>query len=104
MLRLAYEAEGPARFGGRGWRTGRELTVLVDQLNRNRRAADHFTRVDSMELKWLASVGLAEKRGEQLAWGRERPVVYWRIADAGQRVRLLEWREPRRGDVGDRGK
>lgn len=95
VLRLAYEAEGPERFGQRGWMTGRELSAFIDQLNCNRRVADHFARIDTMELKWLASVGFAERRDEKLAEGREKPVIYWRISEAGRVVRLLEWRKPR---------
>lgn len=94
VLRRAHE-EGPERFGGRGWRTGRELTLLTDELNR-RNGTGHYARIDSMELKWLAGVGLAERREEKLAWGRDQPVVYWRISDAGRSVRVLEWRDPRR--------
>jgi hypothetical protein len=93
VLRLAYESEQRKRFGEWGWRTGRELTLLVDGLNE--RGARQLARVDSMELKWLASVGLAEKRDEKLAWGRDRPVVYWRVSDAGRAVRLLSWSAPR---------
>jgi hypothetical protein len=95
VLRCAYD-EGPERFGGRGWRTGRELTALVDELNKKGQHRRHFGRIDSMELKWLAGVGLAEKRDEKLAWGRDRPVVYWRVSDAGRSVRVLAWRNPRR--------
>jgi hypothetical protein len=94
VLRHAHQG-GPERFGGRGWRTGRELTLLADELN-GWNDAGHYTRIDSMELRWLAGVGLAEKREEKLAWGREQPVVYWRVAAAGRSVRVLEWRDPRR--------
>jgi hypothetical protein len=93
VLRRAYEG-GPERFGERGWRTGRELTGLIAELNR-RGGARHITRVDSMELKWLADVGLAEKRDEKLAWGRDQPVVYWRVSASGRAVRVLTWRDSR---------
>jgi len=98
VLRLAYESGERKRFGEWGWHTGRELTLLVDGLNA--RGAHHLARLDSMELKWLASVGLAEKRDEKLAWGRDRPVVYWRVSEAGRVVRLLSWSAPR-SDVRD---
>ena len=98
VLRCAYE-QGPERFGGRGWRTGRELTVFMAQLNR-RKGTDHYFRIDSMELKWLASAGLAEKRDEKLTWGRDQPVVYWRVSALGRTTRVLEWRGPRRRMAG----
>jgi hypothetical protein len=98
VLRLAYEAEGRKRFGEPGWRTGRELTLFVDELNARSNGARHLARLDSMELKWLASVGLAEKRDEKLAWGRDRPVVYWRVSEAGRTVRMLSWSAPRSGE------
>lgn len=101
VLRLAYESEGRKRFGEWGWRTGRELTLLVDELNARSSGARHLSRLDSMELKWLASVGLAEKRAEKLAWGRDRPVVYWRVSEAGRAVRLLSWSAPQRPDEPD---
>lgn len=100
VLRCAYE-EGRERFGARGWRTGRELTLFIDELNARRNGARHLARIDSMELKWLADVGLAEKRDEKLAWGRDLPVVYWRVSAAGRSVRLLEWRKPRRAPEDD---
>jgi hypothetical protein len=98
VLRLACEAEGRKRFGEWGWRTGRELTLLVDELNRTGNGSRHLARLDSMELKWLASVGLAEKRDEKLGCGRDRPVVYWRVSGAGRAVRLLSWNAPRPDD------
>ncbi|HYH83249.1 MAG TPA: hypothetical protein VEX86_25860 [Longimicrobium sp.] len=94
VLRRACE-EGPERFAGRGWRTGRELTLFVEQLN-GRNGTDRYFRIDSMELKWLASAGLVEKRDEKLAWGRDQPVVYWRVSASGRIARVVEWREPRR--------
>jgi hypothetical protein len=93
VLRLAYESGERQRFGEWGWYTGRELTLLVDGLNE--RGVRHVGRLDSMELKWLAGVGLAEKRDEKLTWGRDRPVVYWRVSQAGRTVRLLSWNAPR---------
>jgi hypothetical protein len=95
VLRCACD-EGPERFGGRGWRTGRELTALVDELNEKGQHRRRFGRIDSMELKWLAAVGFGERRDEKLAWGRDLPVVYWRVSDVGRTVRVLEWRNPRR--------
>ncbi|HET7463741.1 MAG TPA: hypothetical protein VFJ82_20975, partial [Longimicrobium sp.] len=37
----------------------RELTLFLEDLNERRNGARHFARIDSMELKWLATVGLA---------------------------------------------
>ncbi|HEX6745916.1 MAG TPA: hypothetical protein VF092_01275 [Longimicrobium sp.] len=97
VLRLAYESGERKRFGEWGWHTGRELTLLVDGLNA--RGARHLARLDSTELTWLATVGLAEKRDVKLAWGRDRPVVYWRVSEAGRTVTLLSWRAPRSDDL-----
>jgi hypothetical protein len=104
VLRLAFEAEGgPRRFEEHGWSTGRELTVFLEDLNRKRNGAGHLSRIDSMELKWLADVGLVEKRNQQFAWGRDRPVVCWRVSEAGRTVRLLSWRAPRSEDWDESG-
>lgn len=101
VLRLAYEAEGgPRRFGEHGWRTGRELTLFVDELNRKqaRSGGRQYHRIDSMELKWLADVGLVDKRDQHFAWGRDQPVVCWRVSEAGRTAVLLSWRASRRDD------
>ncbi|HSU15171.1 hypothetical protein [Longimicrobium sp.] len=100
VLRLAYDAQaGPRRFGEDGWRTGREPTLIVEESNRQR-AARRYSRLDSMDLKWLARGGFAEKRDERL-WGRDQPVVYWRVSEAGRSVVLLPWRAPCRDDTED---
>lgn len=93
VLRLAFEREGPERFREHGWRTGRELTSLIDELNRHR-AADHFRTIDWMDLKWLAGFGLAERREQTVVWGRERPVAFWRVSASGRTIPLLSWRAP----------
>jgi hypothetical protein len=43
-------------------------------------------------------MGLAERRDVRLAWGRERPAVFWRASAEGRAARVLEWREPGEGD------
>ena len=102
LLRLAFEVEGgPRRFSELGWRMGRELAALLEDLNRKRNGDCHFARIDSMELKWLADVGLVEKRDQQFAWGRDRPVVCCRVSEAGRMVCLLSWRAPWSDDWGD---
>ena len=100
VLRLAYNAEsGPERFGERGWRTGRELTLFVDVVNTKEDTGRRFHRIDSMELKWLADGGLVERRDQHFPWGRERPVVCWRVSEFGRTVRLLMWRSPQSDDT-----
>ena len=101
VLRAAYEAEeGPARFGERGWRTGRELIQVVESLNRKqeRTGGRRHSRIDPMELQQLARAGLAERREQQVVWGREQPNVFWRVSEAGRTAVPLSWRAPRNGD------
>ena len=86
VIRRAYEEDDGAEPSERGWRTARELTGLIDEWNR-RAHARPFTRIDSMELNWLARGGLAELWGEKLT----QLVVYWRVSAAGLAVRVLKW-------------
>lgn len=99
VLRAAYES-APVRFGERGWRTGRELTDFKDRLNdeQERNGGPLYWRVDTGDLNGLVSAGLAERRDEELAWGRSGLVVYWRASKAGRDAVVLEWREPRGDD------
>lgn len=53
------------------------------------------TRSDSVGLKWLTGVELAETRDEKLAWSSDQPVVCWRVSVAGRDVRVPTWRDGR---------
>ena len=86
VIRRAYEEDDGAEPSERGWRTARELTGLIDEWNR-RAHARPFTRIDSMELNWLARGGLEELWREKLT----QLVVYWRVSAAGLAVRVLKW-------------
>jgi hypothetical protein len=87
------------RFGERGWRTGRELTVYKDRLNDEQEwnGGPLYGLVDTGDLKALLSAGLVERREQQL-WGRNTPVVYWRASKTGRDAVVLEWRVPRGDD------
>ncbi len=91
VLRIAYDPDGPERFDECGWRTARELTTLLNEVNRSRPAADHFRLIDHLDLAWLTRAGLAEKRYQTFEWRGERPVVFWRVSSAGLSTRLLIW-------------
>lgn len=97
VLRAALDADGPPRFGERGWRTGRELMPVVESLNRKQEQTGgrHYSRIDPMELQQLAGAGLAERRQQQVVWGREQPNTFWRVSEAGRTAVLLSWRTPR---------
>jgi len=103
VLRLAYEAGGE-RFGEHGWKTGRELTLFVEELNREQERVNEqsYSRLDSMDFNWLVSVGLAEKR-EFEHGGRKVPAVFWRVSSTGRDAAVLSWRAPRELEAGING-
>jgi hypothetical protein len=91
LLRTAYDdAATPARFGERGWLTGRELGERVHEHNRAR-GHPPFLAVDATDLRWLHGKLLIERRDEPPPPGR-RAVIYWRATELGRSVPLLDWK------------
>lgn len=92
LLREAHnDAATPARFGERGWLTGRELGERVQRYNRVS-GCPPYLAVDGTDLRWLLGKRLIERKDEPPPPGRQAGLIFWRVTELGQSIPLLEWR------------
>jgi hypothetical protein len=99
VLREAYRVGGkPHRMNGEpGWLTSMEIRKPLEAWNRLHGSEEGFRIILDTDTLSLISSGLIEKAHVQLAWGREKPVVMYRVTPLGRTVKLLEWYEPEPG-------